>query len=215
MKTNRSCRWMPPSNGSFITQTSPGRIRSPRTSRAGAPSRRGSSRGGTAPSPPARPSRPSRCRRGREVHAVAHDGRVGGAEDRRRHLVGDRRERVAHDLQRDGVDRGPLASAIGALQHERARGRVAAAVQPGGRRRSCRTRRRTSGRAPGSSPIDARERTGTSSARPPKNALPRRGRPRVTVPSMPRPVAGARRAERRQPHRARISTGEPGSPRTP
>ena len=41
--------------------------------------------------------------RGREVHAVADDGRVGGADDRRRHLVGDRLQRVRHDLQRHRV----------------------------------------------------------------------------------------------------------------
>ena len=47
-------------------------------------------------------------RRG-EVHAVAHDGRVCGAEDRRRHLVGDRRERVADDLLGDypAIQYGP------------------------------------------------------------------------------------------------------------
>ena len=40
---------------------------------------------------------------GREVHAVADDGRMGGADDRRRHLVGDRLERVGDDLQRHRV----------------------------------------------------------------------------------------------------------------
>ncbi len=63
--------------------------------------------------------------RGREVHSVAHHGGVRGAEDRRRHLVGDRGQRVADDLHRDRVDSGashrPPPSTPGATPRRPAR----------------------------------------------------------------------------------------------
>ena len=63
--------------------------------------------------------------RGREVHRVADDRRVRGAEDRRRHLVGRRLERVGDEPPRDrhrlraGVLAGTLDRDV--LEHERLR----------------------------------------------------------------------------------------------
>src|SRR4051812_32322028 len=42
--------------------------------------------------------------RGRVIHRVAHHRRIGAAHEHERHLVGDRRERVLHHLERDWID---------------------------------------------------------------------------------------------------------------
>ena len=75
--------------------------------------------------------------RGRVVHRVANDRRVGAAHDHERHLVGGRREGVLDHLERDRIE---------ACLRQRARprccrtGRVGPG-SPGGRRRSSRPRR--------------------------------------------------------------------------
>ena len=94
---------MPPSNGSFITNTSPGV-----SVVAEALEQRAHRGGDRAEVQRDRDRLRDRlagrvAERGGEVHHVAHDRRVRGAEDRRRHLVGDRGERVADDLLHDRV----------------------------------------------------------------------------------------------------------------
>ena len=194
--TKMSCRWMPPSNGSFITKTSPGLhpvapLRAQRVERV----RHGAQVEGNG----------HRLRdrlavrvaeRGREVHPVAHDGRVRGAEDRRRHLVRDRGERVADDLLRDRVD--ACGRSRERLQDERLGGGVAprrpARADDDGRVvlvDQQRPRRRRS-------PIEARVRTGRSPrtvSRMARGRLERR--PGATSRS-----TALRRPERREPQRA-------------
>ena len=68
--------------------------------------------------------------RGRVVHRVADDRRVGAAHDHERHLVGDRRERVLDHLERDR-DRSRRPSGI-ELDVDVAVARRASRRQPGG-----------------------------------------------------------------------------------
>ena len=124
LKTKMSCRCMPPSKGSFITNTSPGRIRSRvvleqrlHRVRDRAEVERHADRLRDRPALGVADD-------GREVHPVADDGRVRGAADRRRHLVGHRRERVADDLERDRVD-ARLSRHRASFQDQRAGCRVA------------------------------------------------------------------------------------------
>ncbi len=161
--------------------------------------------------------------RGREVHPVAHDGRVRGADDRRRHLVGDRLEGVRDDLQRHGIgvaaeSARPQSRRDLLLEHERPRLEVAPhAPAAAERRRSCRTRRRAAGpprRQPRSTPASARarprpcrratcaaSRRGRARARrrrrtrasPTRRRAPRAGR------HAPRPASPAGRGRRRAP----------------
>ena len=105
---------MPPSNGSFITKTSPGLHVV-----AEAPEQRAHRGGDRAEVQRDRDRLRHRlarrvAERGREVHHVAHDGGVGGAEDRGRHLVGDGGERVADDLLHDRVGVVDVAAALSA-----------------------------------------------------------------------------------------------------
>ena len=163
-----------------------------------------------------------RAEGGRVVHRVAHDGRVGGAEDRRRHLVGDGRERVRDDRAEDRVRLGrrllPRVCALDrdVLEHERVvRGRGRRST-PAARPRSCRTRRRAVGRRAAPSPIEARETTGAS-RRPwtsPKSAMRGRASPGAAggVGAAARPPRGGPTTVRRS---ARITIGEPGSRRVP
>ena len=88
--------------------------------------------------------------RRREVHHVAHDGRVRGAEDRRRHLVGDRlRARspticcVIGSARRRATPQPSSAPARARASRSRRR---AAPSSRAARRRSCRTRRRAAAR---------------------------------------------------------------------
>ena len=155
LKTKMSCRWMPPSKGSFITNTSPGRSASPHLASSvdiacGTEPRW---KGTVTPCATVSPSRVAD--RGREVHAVADDGRVGGAEDRRRHLVGDRRERVADDLlgHRVDCDVRSLMRAPGRASRSSGSRRT---VQPGRTTTVVSYSSTSSGPGSGCSPIEAR-----------------------------------------------------------
>ena len=213
LKTKMSWRWMPPSKGSFITNTSPGRSASPHFAS------RVSIACGTEPrwngtvTACATVSPDGVAERGREVHPVADDGRVRGAEDRRRHLVGDRRERVADDLLRDRVD------ARGGARH-RAPGR---ACRSPGSRRTVQPRRTTtvvsysstrSGPGSGCSPIEARRphrHLARIGAGVDACELPPLGRSASASASRSTALDGPSPPSRS----ARISIGEPSSPRTP
>ena len=163
-----------------------------------------------------------RAEGGRVVHRVAHDGRVSGAEDRRRHLVGDGRERVRDDRAEDRLRLGrcllPRVCTLNrdVLEHERVVRRPRTTVHSGGTTTVVSYSSTSSGPSSGSSPIEARETTGAS-RRPwasPKSATRGRASPGAAggVGAAARPPRGGPTTVRRS---ARITIGEPASRRVP
>ena len=116
---------------------------------------------------------------GRVVHRVADDGGMGGAEDRRRHLVRDGGEGVADDRPQDRVRlRSPPAAVRRWSPPGRARARALRSAReppsiPAARPPSCRTRRRAA------APPAAPSRSRPAPARACRRARGRRRSPRA------------------------------------
>src|SRR5262249_31088514 len=99
-----SGRCMPPSNGSFMMNTSPGAMSLPKWGLIEAKAGRHRAE---------MPGQGQALRHqlavrvgkgGGIIHVVLEHARVGGAENRQRHLVGDREDRVLEQLEGDRVE---------------------------------------------------------------------------------------------------------------
>ena len=104
--TKMSGRCMPPSKGSFMMKTSPGAMSSRKRAHD-----RGHGRRHRAQMPRQRQALRGELAVGvgkarRVVHVVLQHARVGGPEDRERHLVGDREDGVLEELEGDRVGFG-------------------------------------------------------------------------------------------------------------
>ena len=177
---------------------------------------------------------PRVAERGREVHAVADDGRVRGADDRRRHLVRDRLQRVRDDLQRHRIRRSAAGELRLSHRAPPARARALPCSSGGARSSPSGTTTVVSYSSTSSGPASAPdadrrtrahghvgrlppthmrrvasrsgdERVGTSN----DGARPRSRRAPRAAPPAPRPASPAGRARRRAP-RARPRSAPAG-----
>ena len=139
--------------------------------------------------------------RGREVHPVADDGRVRRADDRRRHLVGDRLERVRDDLERDrigAVETSATTAPLSSTSVPVARWRRT--VQPSGTTTVVSYSSTRHGPAAASEPIEGRDRTGTSVASSPSHIGRFASRSGTSASSTSKEGVSDARTERREPH---------------